>query len=271
MKMHRKKGPERCGTRYMDPYSGRYAELYDIFYKDKPYLAEAAFVHTCLREFGKRPTGSVLELACGTGSHAIELERLGYSITASDYSDSMLTVARKKAARLSSHVEFYKQDMRSLNLQKGPFNAVICLFDSIGYAVTNDSLKKTLQGIHDYLHTDGLFIFEFWNAGAMLRNFDPVRFKRWITEESEVLRISETILDHFRQVCEVSYSVFELNKDGTYLQFNEKHIVRYFLIQEMAAILESNGFVPLKWFAGFSSDEDITENTWHIVSVARKC
>jgi hypothetical protein len=39
----------------------------------------------------------------------------------------------------------------------------------------------------------------------------------------------------------------------------------------MAAFLESNGFVPLKWFAGFSAGEDITDNTWHIVSAARKC
>jgi ubiquinone/menaquinone biosynthesis C-methylase UbiE len=255
----------------MNPYSGRYAELYDIFYKDKPYASEAAFVHTCLKEYGRRPTIDVLELACGTGSHAIELEKLGYTVTATDYSDSMLAVARKKAASLSSDVEFYKQDMRSLNLQRGPFDAVVCLFDSIGYAVTNEALRQTLQGIHRSLHTDGLFVFEFWNAGAMLRNFDPVRVRQWFTEKSEVLRISETMLDHTWQICKVSYRVLELNNDGTYVQFKEIHAVRYFLLQEMAALLENNGFSPLKWFTGFSAGEDISDNTWHIISVARKC
>ncbi len=255
----------------MNSYGGRYAELYDIFYKDKPYAEEAAFVHYCLQEFGKRPTCSVLELACGTGSHAIELEKLGYEIAATDYSNSMLAVALQKAGRLSSQVEFYNQDMRSLNLKKGPFDAAICLFDSIGHVVTNEALTQTLQGIHHHLHADGLLVFEFWNAGAILRHYEPVRVRRWITEKGEVLRISETTLDHSRQACEVSYSIFELNNDGAYSQLKETQVVRYFLVQEMAAILEGNGFVPIKWFAGFSTCENITENIWHIVAVARKC
>jgi ubiquinone/menaquinone biosynthesis C-methylase UbiE len=254
----------------MNSYSGRYAELYDIFYKDKPYAEEAAFVHYCLQKFGKQPTRSVLELACGTGSHAIELEKFGYSIFATDSSDSMLAVARQKVRSLSSQVEFHNQDMRSLNLKERPFDAAICLFDSIGYVVTNEALMQTLQGINRYLHADGLLIFEFLNAGAMLCRYEPVRVRRWITEKGEVVRISETTLDHSRQACEVSYSIFELNNDGTYSQSKETHMVRYFLIQEMAAILEGNGFIPLKWFAGFSTREDITENTWHIVAVARK-
>jgi len=255
----------------MNSYGNCYAKLYDIFYKDKPYAEEAAFVHSCLQEFGKRPTRSVLELACGTGSHAIELEKFGYEIAATDCSDSMLAVARQKAEKLSSQVEFYNQDMRSLNLKKGPFDAAICLFDSIGHVVTNKALTQTLQGIHHHLHADGLFVFEFWNAGAMLCHYEPVRVRRWITEKSEVLRISETRVDHSRQACEVSYSIFELNNDGTYSQLKETQVVRYFLVQEMAALLGSNGFIPLKWFAGFSASENIMGDTWHILSVARKC
>jgi SAM-dependent methyltransferase len=255
----------------MNSYAGHHSELYDIFYKDKPYAEEAAYVHSCLQEFCKHQIVSVLELACGTGSHALELEKFGYTITASDYSDSMLEVARQKASGLSSHVEFCNQDMRALNLQKGPFDAVICLFDSIGYVLTNEALTDTLQGIHNHLHRDGLFIFEFWNAGAMLRHFEPVRVRQCTTDKGEVVRISETTLDYSRQAAEVSYSIFELNNDGSYSRFKEKQVVRYFLLQEMTAILKGNGFIPLKWFAGFTATEDITEDTWHIVSVARKC
>jgi ubiquinone/menaquinone biosynthesis C-methylase UbiE len=255
----------------MNSYSGRRAELYDVFYKDKPYVEEAAFVHYCLQEFGKRPTSSVLELACGTGSHAIELEKFGYAVVATDRSDSMLAVARQKAERRSSGVEFHSQDMRSLTLTKRPFDAAICLFDSIGHVVTNEGLTQTLQGVHRHLSAGGLFVFEFWNAGAMLRHYEPVRVRRWMTEKGEIVRISETTLDHSRQACEVQYNIFELNNDGTYSQSRESHVVRYFLVQEMAAFLEANGFVPLKWFAGFSTCESITENTWHIVAAARKC
>ena len=254
----------------MSSYGGRHAELYDMFYNDKPYAEEAAFVHYCLQEFSKGPTRSVLELACGTGAHAIELERFGYAIVATDLSGPMLAVARQKAERHSSRVEFYNQDMRLLNLEKRPFDAAICLFDSIGHVVTNEAIGQTLQGIHRCLRADGLFIFEFWNAGAMLRHYEPVRVRRRTTGKGEIVRISETKLDYSRQVCEVSYSIFELNNDGTYSQFKETQIVRFFLIQEMAVLLESNGFFPVKWFAGFSASEVITEDTWHIVAAARR-
>jgi ubiquinone/menaquinone biosynthesis C-methylase UbiE len=190
-----KKGPDRRKKGNMDSYNGRGAKLYDVFYNDKPYAEEAAFVHYCLREFSKQPTRSVLELACGTGVHAIELEKLGYTVVATDRSDSMLALAAEKAGRLSSHIEFYNQDMRSLNLKKGPFDAAICLFDSIGHVVTNEALIQTLHGVHRYLSTGGLFVFEFWNAGAMLRHYEPVRVRRWITEKGAIVRISETTLD----------------------------------------------------------------------------
>ena len=69
----------------MSSYAGRHAELYDLFYADKPYAEEAAFVHRCLKKFGASSTREVLELACGTGRHAFELEKHGYRITAIDH------------------------------------------------------------------------------------------------------------------------------------------------------------------------------------------
>jgi hypothetical protein len=38
----------------------------------------------------------------------------------------------------------------------------------------------------------------------------------------------------------------------------------------MAAWLTATGFTPLKWFAGFTSSETISDETWHIVAVARR-
>jgi len=42
------------------------------------------------------------------------------------------------------------------------------------------------------------------------------------------------------------------------------------LVQEMAAWLTATGFAPLKWFAGFTDSETISDETWHIVAVARR-
>jgi SAM-dependent methyltransferase len=254
----------------MSSYAGRHADLYDLFYAGKPYPEEAGFVHRCLQQYGIGQVRRLLEIACGTGSHALVLEGFGYEIVATDYSLDMLAVARQKAARRSSKVDFRHQNMRSVNLPGPPFDAVICLFDSLGYVITNEAIKQTLLGVHQSLRNGGLFIFEFWHAGAMLCHYEPLRLSRYQTEKGEVLRIAETHLDYHQQLCRVRYTIYELNRDGTYTRFEETQFNRYFLVQEMAAYLIENGFTPVKWFSGFNDSEDITGDTWHVVALARK-
>lgn len=254
----------------MTSYEGRHAELYDIFYKDKPYKDEASFVHLCMKKFGTGRMQKILELACGTGTHALEFEKLGYEIVAVDYSPDMVARAKKKATSFSSKVDFRVLDMRDLALSDGPFDAAVCLFDSIGYVRTNDALGRVFRSIHRSLRRDGLFIFEFWHAPAMLRYYEPVRVRRWPTSDGELLRISETSVRHAEQISEVAYSVFELRNDGTYSSFKETQYNRFFLIQEMAAWLEGSNFIPLKFFAGFKPEENISDQTWHVVTVAQK-
>jgi SAM-dependent methyltransferase len=244
--------------------------LYDLFYADKPYDEEAAFVSRCFREYSIGPTKRVLEIACGTGSHALELEKHGYEIVATDYSEDMLRRARHKAAEQSSRVEFLLQNMIQLDVGSAPFDGAYCLFDSIGYVATNEALAQVFSGVHKHLRPDGLFVFEFWHAGAMLRHYDPVRVRRWPTDDGTVLRISETTLDYAHQLSGVLYSIYELKSDGTYSSLTELQVNRYFLVQEMDSFLSAGGFAPVKWFAGFTTDESISDETWHIIAVARR-
>lgn len=254
----------------MTSYSGRHAELYDLFYADKPYDREAAFVAQCLRDYSVGPAKRLLELACGTGSHALQLEQAGYEIVATDYSADMLRRAQQKAAERSSQVEFVQADMTRIELSGAPFDAAYCLFDSIGYVATNEAIARVFRAVHQHLRDGGLFVFEFWHAAAMLRHYDPVRVRRWQTNDGTVLRISETTLDYARQLSNVAYSIYELKNDGTFSSLTEVQVNRYFLVQEMAAFVTAGGFEPVKWFAGFTSDEKISDETWHIVTVARR-
>ena len=224
----------------------------------------------CLTKYSVGPADRLLEIACGTGTHAFHLEKPGRKIVATDYSEGMLQRAKQKAAENSSSVEFQLQDMTQLAVSTEMFDAVICLFDAIGYVQTNDALDKVFHGVHKHLRPNGLFIFEFWHAAAMLRHYDPVRVRRWQTDDSTVLRISETMLDVANQLSRVTYSIYELKNDGSYSTVSETHVNRYFLLQEMTAWLTSTGFTPVKWFAGFAEDETISDDTWHIVAVARR-
>src|ERR1700752_1438062 len=191
----------------MVSYAGRHAELYDLFYADKEYDSEALFVHKCLERFGRGPGSKLFELACGTRSHAFALERLGYEITATDNSEGMLDVAKEKAAAKGSRVQFRLQDMTELSTD-GSYDAVICLFDSIGYVRTNENLGKVFAGVKKRLKTGVLSVFEFWHAAAMLCHYDPVRVRRWKTTAGGVLSNFENSFVFRQQTRNLVYGHF---------------------------------------------------------------
>lgn len=253
----------------MTSYAGRHAELYDLFYADKPYAAEARFLHDALALHARGSTRRVLDLACGTGRHALALEALGHEVTGVDHSRSMLAVARARAAAAHSLVRFEEGDLRALALDGAPYDAALCLFDSIGYVAENEALGRTLRGIFPNVRAGGLLAVEFWHAATMLRNHDPVRVRRWSLPGCDVVRISETTLDVPRQLATVSYTVYEHRVDGTYTQFREVQTNRYFLVQEMAHWLSAAGFQPVAWHDGFTNRE-ISADTWHVLALATR-
>ena len=254
----------------MSSYLDRHAELYDLFYADKPYGEEAAFVAERLAEHGVAAGGRVLELACGTGRHAFELEARGLTVVATDYSPDMLACARRSKESRGSKIEFLRQDMRTLDVTARPFDAIVSLFDSIGYVQTNEAVLQVLTGAHEHLRPDGLLVLEFWHAAAMLRSYDSVRVRRWPTPEGEILRISETTLDCARQTASVAYTIMEMGRDGSTRKLQETQTNRYFLVQEMAGWLDRAGFEPLRWCSGFDATRPIDGDTWHVVVVARR-
>jgi LysM repeat protein/soluble lytic murein transglycosylase-like protein len=67
----------------------------------------------------KIPAGStVLDVGCGTGRHAIELCKRGYSVTGVDLSDSMLKKAAENAHNEGVDVDFIKADACNLTFEK---------------------------------------------------------------------------------------------------------------------------------------------------------
>lgn len=251
----------------MPSYQGRHAEYYDLFYREKPYRDEAIFVLDRLQHHDPLPKRKVLELACGTGGHTLQFASHGFDVTALDHSPEMLNIARKKAAQSNVEINFVEADMRRLNLADASFDAAVCLFDSIGYVLTDDALGEVFDGVHLKLRKGGLFIFEFWHAPAMLKYFEPVRIRRFPIENGLVLRISETELEPERSLARVTFSIYDLKNDHTYTYLTETQVNRYFSVSEMDGKARKHGFLPLAFYAGFATEKLISDDTWHVLAV----
>jgi SAM-dependent methyltransferase len=250
-------------------YGPELARLYDEFYATKPYVEEARFVSECFAVAGIPPGRRVLDLACGTGGHALELAAFGYEVVGVDIAEGMLEEARRKASSRGLAVEFLCQDLRQLDVGEGAYDAAVCLFDSLGYLLTDADIANALSRIHRSLKLGGVFVVEAWHGAAMLSAYDKVRVRRFSLPGEEVVRVSETEVDADSQSATVSYTVFRQAPDGRWDCFREEHRNRFFFRQDLARLLEGAGLIPYRWLAGYA-DGPITMETWHLIAVCRK-
>ena len=72
----------------------------------------------------------VLDVACGSGRHALPLAALGYHVTGVDRDSSAIATAQHHAP---DGAVFCVGDMRDLRAVPGPFDAVLSLWQSFGY------------------------------------------------------------------------------------------------------------------------------------------
>lgn len=151
----------------VDPF-GLEARYYDkIWGSTRNYEAEAQFLRQLFKDH--RVT-RVLDLACGTAGHCLELTKLGYSVVGLDVSQTMLEKARKKLSKAGMQVSFVLGDMTeasSFLCQAKitlPFDAVICMGNSLAHMVNSEMLGETLNEVRRVLKRDGVFIFWVKNA-----------------------------------------------------------------------------------------------------------
>ncbi|MDZ4042629.1 MAG: methyltransferase domain-containing protein [Eubacteriales bacterium] len=95
-----------------------YEELFENSarrYEEEPYVkgtvGEVDFIE---EEIGKDKSLEILDIGCGTGRHAIELAKRGYSVTGVDLSEAQLSRARLNAEATKVNVRFIRADARHL-------------------------------------------------------------------------------------------------------------------------------------------------------------
>ncbi len=135
-----------------------FAEFYDGLTQNVDYSQKADYILKIFENFGHAP-GTVLDLACGTGSLAIELKKRGVDVFGVDSSEDMLTQAQMKAYENEVDIMFIKQKMQSLNLF-GNIDSCVCTLDSLNHLQGEEQFKKAVERVSCYLDKDGVFVFD---------------------------------------------------------------------------------------------------------------
>ena len=129
----------------------------------------------------------ILDVACGTGRHAVALGRLGYDVTGADQSAPYLAAARKRSARSRAKAVFVKRDMRRLGFDSA-FDVVVNLWTSFGYFRTASQDVAALRSMRRALRPGGRLILEIVDGDhvrdhLLRRNWSPAG-RGWMLEEN---------------------------------------------------------------------------------------
>jgi SAM-dependent methyltransferase len=225
------------------------ANYYDGFYWWKDYEREASFLTQAFDRYGAK-VGDILEVACGTGSHAKILAAAGYRVTGVDISEDVLRVAKKKLGRRAS---FIHGDMRDLDGALGgrTYDAVICLFSSISYNRTSSELRKTVKGMCDHLRPGGLVAFDthFTKSGFM----DGYRGED-IFDDGRVMGARLSISKREGDVGVLSFSYLISDVPKTILLRDDVHRLGLFNKADYLRAMREAGLVDLSVFIDWRFD-----------------
>lgn len=132
------------------------AELYDLIYHWKDYRKEADTLRSLLHAEGIPDGSRVLEVACGTGAYLLPLSE-HFRVAGCDLNEGMINVARRKLPG----VPLWTVDMRELAVDE-PYDAVLCMFSSIGYLLDEASLRRAAAAFARATRPGGLVVIEPW-------------------------------------------------------------------------------------------------------------
>lgn len=242
------------------PYSAL-AVGYDLVMQHVEYDVWAAYVHQLLTRHGDDAIDMVLELGCGTGSFALQLQPLGdYTYIGTDRSPQMVRVAQIKADEASKDMRFEQLDFTSFDVTRS-VDAVVLLYDGLNYLLEREQVESMMTSVYESLRPGGLFCFDQSTPANSIRHghdfedageadgFAFVRHSEYDAEE----RLHTT--------------TFDITVDDQH--YHEEHVQRAYTRAEIQALLDDVGFDVLAAYDNFS-DEPATDDSERIHWVVRR-
>ena len=198
--------------------------------------------------------GTILDMGCGTGRHAIALAKKGHQVTAVDNASVLFEKARNDNKDIGN-LDFVNGDVRYLK-EKDKYDAVICLFDVVGsYPNVNDNMR-IIKSAFKSLKENGIFVLSVMNM-ELTEHLIKDKNKGVIRKNPNLLvdLPPSNIMQKSGAIFDANYLALDTERGLIYRkeQFDNdnglpaEYIIRdkRYTVKEISAMLEKVGFTIL--------------------------
>lgn len=238
-----------------DWYVSAFADTADMAWTDRT----EAEVERALRML--RPQGGerVLDLACGSGRHSLELVRRGFQVLGVDISPQLLEIARRDAEEEDLQASFVEADLRELEFE-AEFDLVLSLNDgAIGYLETEAENLHTFEVISRALRPGGRHLMQLPNV---LYAKEHLPQKSWISGSSmiELVEHRWNKRDRYMEGAMIPLRFGEVLEELKPIEFRQ----RLYTVEELREIMASVGMEVDRVFHGSGKVREPTPKQFEI-------
>jgi len=205
----------------------------------------AAYLHQLLEQHGSN-IGTVLELGCGTGSLALQLQPLGnYDYIGTDRSPQMIRVARIKAEEAGLDLRFEQLDFTTFDVSR-PVDAVILVYDGLNYLLEREAVRSMMASVRDALRPGGIFCFDQSTPNNSMRH------GRDFEDAGEADGFAFVRHSRYDAATRLHTTTFDITIDGR--RYHEEHVQRAYTIEEIDQVVGEVGLQHVAAYDNFSFD-----------------
>ncbi|MDG5786517.1 class I SAM-dependent methyltransferase [Evansella sp. AB-P1] len=219
-----------------------FANIYDELMQDVPYEKWVSYTKKYIQ------TGSkVLDVACGTGTFAMALQRNGYNVQGTDISQDMLTIAENKMRKENITFPLFKQDMRQLS-GFSSLDGVTLFCDGLNYLLQEGDVQETFQRIGRILRPGGVFLFDVHSIYKIKTIFNDHLFGE---NNEDISYLWFCTPGEYSNSVEHCLTFFVKTEDQTYERMDEEHEQRTFSPHQYCSWLKEAGFSDIEVTSDF--------------------
>ncbi|WP_029452991.1 class I SAM-dependent methyltransferase [Clostridium algidicarnis] len=191
-----------------------------------------------------------IDLACGSGTYAIELGKMNIEVLGIDLDESMINLSKDKSIGIEK-VSFINSDMLNLkDISNMKYNSIFCIGNSLVHITDKNKIKTLFKDVYNMLDAGGEFIVQIINYDRIIKydiNELPI-----IKREDKGLEFARKYKHNEKKKIINFNSELTIKKDNEKISYKNSVELLPIMKEELEYMLLDSGFKNINFYGGFN-------------------